>query len=110
VENFIKRLVEINENNNVGGSERYTRITCESIYAMIRNVNGTIVLDCVDYGCDRVILFSEERHFPDTIEENRYVVLHWLHDGYIAALERGTFQECLDCLVEWIRTEVADIA
>jgi hypothetical protein len=109
-ENFIDDLIDLNNHNNYGGSRAHERFSVDYFLSKVQNAGGTVVLDCADYGGDHIVLFSEEKHYPDTIDQNRYCVAQVTSNGFLASFERGTFQECFDCLVEWSRTEVMDVA
>lgn len=109
--NSMSELVNyLSEVNDVNGTMRDIDISAFWLMARVEVFGGTVVLDCEDYGGHHVILFSEERHYPDTIDQNRYCVAQVTHDGYLANFEKGSFNECFDCLIGWTRTEVADIA
>ncbi|NVZ11224.1 hypothetical protein HW932_18395 [Allochromatium humboldtianum] len=107
MENFIDDLIDLNNNNNYGGARAHERFSVAHVRAKIEGLGGTVVLDCVDFGGDRVILFSKERHYPDALDENSYCVAQITADGSLTGIERGTFDECFACFVEWNRAEVA---
>jgi hypothetical protein len=100
----------INYLSEVTNSNRDIDASTEWLTQEVERFGGTVVLDCRDYGGDHVVMFSVEKHYPDTYIENRYVTLQITSDNYLADIKQGTFGECFDCLAEWTRTEVASVA
>ena len=107
---LVNYLSEVNDHNDVNGTMRDIDISAFWIMARVEAFGGSIVLQTTDCYGDSMVLFSLDKHFPDTKDQNAYCVAHVTADGFLASFEKGSFQECFDCLVEWVRTEIADIA